>query len=78
MLKEIKKIFIMNTDSGWHVFGADSKMDIKCFVSCTYCRRVLYPQYVYIIDKLKEAGLLSEDYPYLCCNCYKRGIKNAS
>lgn len=72
--KEIKKIFIMNTNSGWHVFGAQDKMNIKHYISCTYCSQLLYPQYVYVINKLKEAGLLPENYPYLCCNCYKNRL----
>jgi len=86
VLKDFKKIFITKTDSSsWYIFGAIGKTTITPHKRCSHCDYYVYLPYIYIIDKLKDAGLLPEDYPYLCCNCYKkdngaierRMIKNA-
>ena len=40
------------------------------FQSCDYCRvTALDRVYVYIINSLKEAGLLDENYKLICCFC---------
>ena len=37
---------------------------------CCYCEVHVDKAYSYIIDCLKEAGLLPDDYKKLCCFCY--------
>lgn len=39
---------------------------------CAGCGGVLFNVYIYIIDCLKEAGLLDKDYELLCCECYEK------
>jgi len=36
---------------------------------CGYCSATVDPTYCYIIDCLKEAGLIPQDYKYMCCYC---------
>lgn len=36
---------------------------------CNYCGSILDTSYVNIIEKLKENGLLSENYKKMCCIC---------
>ena len=39
--------------------------------TCKWCGITsLSSRYIYIIEKLKKAGLLSQDYKILCCRCY--------
>ena len=41
---------------------------------CPECFKMLIDDnYIKIIQELKKAGLLSEDYPILCCKCYHEG-----
>lgn len=37
---------------------------------CNRCGRMLNDQYISIILKLKEAGLIPEEYEMLCCYCW--------
>ena len=45
--------------------------EANCTTVCSTCR-VVHLDYYYVetIKELKEAGLLPENYPLLCCNCY--------
>lgn len=36
---------------------------------------ILDGAYVYVINKLKEAGLLDKDFKLKCCDCYARDQK---
>ncbi len=36
---------------------------------CSYCGREIVKIYSYIIDNLREANLLPEDYKLICCYC---------
>ena len=42
---------------------------------CEVCNyEPLSPTYVYIIDCLREADLLPDDYKLICCECYRDQI----
>jgi len=38
---------------------------------CCICGFSLDIGYLYIIEKLRQSGLLPEDHNVMCCNCYK-------
>lgn len=43
--------------------------------TCGYCKFwYISENHVIIINQLKEAGLLPEDYPIMCCECYAKSI----
>ena len=43
---------------------------------CEQCNVMsLSTSYIYIIEKLKKAGLLPQDYKKICCNCYGYNIR---
>lgn len=58
----------------WHFYGNPQKYKENRGVYCSNCNTLVYSTYVYIIKKLKKAGLLSKSYPYLCCTCYKKRV----
>lgn len=37
--------------------------------TCFWCNMILNGAYVYIIEKLKEEGLIPKDYIMMCCDC---------
>lgn len=42
------------------------------FHECERCKSSLNHSYVLLIRELKKAGLIPNDYPLLCCFCYKK------
>jgi len=73
--KEIEIKTIINPVVG-PVYCYSSDLFTNCLEQIYYCEECggsfLSPTYVYIIDCLKEAGLLPESYKKLCCFCYNR------
>lgn len=63
-----------NGPHGYHIYGQGNKFAGKNLKTCAWCSMRLYPQYTYIIDELKKAGLLWKEYPYLCCKCYREDM----
>jgi len=57
--------------NGWAFKGGYEGMVKYTSVRCSLCETIVYPQYVYIIRKFKEANLLGKDYPLLCCSHFK-------
>ena len=60
-------------------YGDMSDISLFCFASdtihkvyrtCELCKGLVYSHYSFIIEKLREAGLLPKDYKRLCCKCY--------
>ncbi len=41
---------------------------------CEKCSACLSPNYVYIIETLREKNLLPDKYKMLCCACWKGGM----
>lgn len=71
--KEKISIYYNSYSESWY-FNGEAEGTYKI---CD-CGTIIDHLYVYIIDKLKKAKLLDENYPILCCRCFNRGIKNAS
>jgi len=47
---------------------------------CQRCKLYLSSLYVIIIEKLRENGLLPDDYGMFCCKCYRhrKSLKNGT
>ena len=54
------------------------KLVVEEHPACPCClNHSIDPLYIVVIQKLKEAGLLHESYPLVCCVCYaKWGMDN--
>ena len=66
------KIDIVKYD-GWcydfYMDGNDASVWNTPRKNCSYCKMVLNKAYCYIIENLREAGLLPDDYKLICCYC---------
>lgn len=56
----------------WHFYNGKPTYKQYRGNRCSNCDTMLYTRYIYVIEKLKEADLLDKNYPYLCCNCFKK------
>lgn len=55
---------------GDYQYFVEGNIEMFCELECDMCKRyVLDARYVYIIEKLRKAGLISKEYPFLCCQC---------
>jgi len=52
------------------LFSFDSRTIREIYRTCELCKGLVYSNYSFIIEKLREAGLLPKDYKRLCCKCY--------
>lgn len=69
---EIKQNDYWNFEFKTPVYDSELLWDISNVGKhyCNYCRYVqLDKAYIYIINQLKEAGLLDKDYKLICCYC---------
>ena len=60
------------TDNGKHGYNFSGTVNIETISSegrCYYCDRDIVFSYNYIINKLKEANLLPENFRKECCFC---------
>lgn len=74
--KEVTQCFFYHSDLDFYEeiqFFISEYLAKGNFCVCDQCK-IFYisPNYVYIIEKLKNAGLLPQDYKKLCCYCYAR------
>lgn len=67
----VKRITITNYDC-WNTNFHTNDNEIHSISPqhCEYCGFAINRGYSFIIDNLKEAGLLVEDYKKICCYCY--------
>ena len=78
MPKEIRQIIrIIKTSPYGTAFYGNTLKPRYVESVCEHCGRGIFYQYIYIINKLKEAGLLDKSYPSLCCNCYAKEKEHA-
>ena len=82
MLENEIKIYVLDFTIGTAFYYYDDEYKrFTCGCLCEVCEKeYLSPTYVYIIDCLREADLLPDDYKLICCECYKDQIteqKNA-
>ena len=67
-----KSVIRINLKNMWsYEFDTDDyEMLVQDTRRCSYCEDVWFDTvYCYIIDCLKEAGLLHEDFEEICCCC---------
>ena len=71
MLDKREEFFINRNLYGYFNFNSDSKLHIDDDIGiCVHCLSDIVPAYMYIIRKLKEAGLLPKNFWCTCCDCF--------
>ena len=64
-------MLIINEYMGTYSYSCSSGLQLpKRTLWCQKCGGLLTSIYVHILEKLKDAGLLPENYKALCCACY--------
>lgn len=67
-------IRILDSNDGGFLYYIDGELTHDSFEeTCQYCHRPLDKNYIIIMKGLKNAGLVNEQDPLLCCSCFKKG-----
>jgi len=65
------KIFFTENESNIKYYSTSYQKPTEKLIKCDNCGMVLSSRgFTYVVKKLSEFGLLTEDYKKLCCECY--------